>query len=69
MHFYWVHIVYTCSLVTDNKVQYRLLNSDISAYYFHIENGIVEEMMSLTFLMYLHFYILVCSNTHNARSG
>ena len=43
---YCLHL-FTC----DNKVQYRFLNSDISAYYFHIENGIVEEMMSLTFLM------------------
>ena len=43
---YCLHL-FTC----DNKVQYRLLNSDISAYYFHIENGIVEEMMSFIFLM------------------
>ena len=38
---YCLHL-FTC----DNKVQYRFLNFDISAYAF-----IVEEMMSLTFLM------------------
>ena len=37
--------LFTC----DNKVQYRFLNSYISAYDFYIENDIVEEMMSLTF--------------------
>ena len=56
---YFVGIVYVFLLVTyclhlltcDNKVQYRFLNSDVSAYDFHIENGIAEEMMSLTFLI------------------
>ena len=43
---YCLHL-FTC----DNKVQYRFLDSDISVYDFYIENGIVEEMMSLTFLM------------------
>ena len=41
---YCLHL-FTC----DNKDQYCFLNSDISAYDFHIENGIVEEMMALTF--------------------
>ena len=39
--------LFTC----DNKVPYRFLNSDISAYDFHMENGNLEEMMSITFLM------------------
>ena len=39
-------VTYNLHLFTcDKKVQYRFLNSDISAYDF------VEEMMSLTFLM------------------
>ena len=42
---YCLHL-FTC----DNKVQYRFLSSDISAYECYIENGIVDEMMSLTFL-------------------
>ena len=42
---YCLHF-FTC----DNNVQYRF-NSDISAYDFHVENGIVEEIMSFTFLM------------------
>ena len=33
-------------------------NSDISAYDFHIENSIVEEMISLTFLVLFHFSVL-----------
>ena len=43
---YCLHL-FTC----DNKFLYRFLNSDISAYDFHIEKVIVEEMMLLTFLM------------------
>ena len=53
----FIRIMNVFSLVTfglhlfkgDNKVQYRFLNSYISAYDFYIENDIVEEMMSLTF--------------------
>ena len=43
---YCLHL-FTC----DNKVQYHFLDSDISVYDFYIENGSVEEMMSLTLLM------------------
>ena len=43
MYFYW-HL-----FICENKVQYRFLSSDISAYDFYIENGIVEGVMSLTF--------------------
>ena len=45
------YILFTELVHCENKVQYRFLDSDISVYDFYIENGIVEEMMSLTFLM------------------
>ena len=52
-------VTYCLHLVTcDNKVKYRFFNSDISAYDFQIENGIVEKMMSLTLLMNFHFCFL-----------
>ena len=47
MYFYWLHIVYTCSLVT---IRFSIASS-ILTIWFYIENGIVEEKMSLTFLM------------------
>ena len=58
--YYCLHF-FTC----DNNVQYRFLNSDISAYGFHIENGIVEDIMSFTFLVK---FIFVFSHTRNACS-
>ena len=60
-------VTYSLHLFTcDNKVQYRFLDSDIRVYDFYIENGVVEEMMSLTFLCN---FTLVFSNTRNACSG
>ena len=48
--FYWLHIVYTCTLDTVGfSIAFSILT--LVHYDCHIENGTEEEMMSLNFLM------------------